>query len=72
MAAPSIHRGGSPLAQALVAAALSRFIGHCAPWTRAAVVVTATEILTQRPRTLQVIPITGNATRRMRTELDIP
>lgn len=33
--------------------------------------VTATEILDQHPRTVQVIPITSNVARRMRTELPL-
>jgi mRNA-degrading endonuclease toxin of MazEF toxin-antitoxin module len=45
--------------------------GSEAGFARAAVIVTATEILDQNPRTLQVIPITGNVTRRMRTELPL-
>lgn len=45
--------------------------GSEAGFACAAVVVTATEILDQRPRTLQVIPITSNVTRRMRTELPL-
>lgn len=45
--------------------------GSEAGFARAAVVVTATEILDQHPRTLQVVPITGNVTRRMRTELTL-
>ncbi|MGI9016270.1 MAG: type II toxin-antitoxin system PemK/MazF family toxin [Euzebya sp.] len=36
-----------------------------------AVIVTATEILEHQPRTLQVVPITNNTTRRMRTELPL-
>ncbi|CAN5700541.1 hypothetical protein BH24ACT15_BH24ACT15_02400 [soil metagenome] len=43
--------------------------GSATAFARAAVIVTATEVLAQRPRTLQVVPITGNVRRRMRTEL---
>ena len=45
--------------------------GSEAGFARAAVVVTATEILEHNPRTIQVVPITGNVTRRMRTELPL-
>jgi mRNA-degrading endonuclease toxin of MazEF toxin-antitoxin module len=40
-------------------------------FARAAVVVTATGILERNPRTVQVVPITGNVGRRMRTELPL-
>ncbi len=45
--------------------------GSEAGFERAAVVVTASEILARDPRTLRVVPITGNTTRRMRTELPL-
>lgn len=45
--------------------------GSEAAFVRAAVVVTASEILEHRPRTLQVVPITSNTARRMRTELPL-
>lgn len=45
--------------------------GSEAGFQRPAVIVTATEILQYQPRTLQVVPITGTTTRRMRTELPL-
>lgn len=45
--------------------------GSEAGFAGAAVIVTATEILDHNPRTLQVVPVTGNTTRRMHTELPL-
>ncbi|MEE8601124.1 type II toxin-antitoxin system PemK/MazF family toxin [Euzebya tangerina] len=45
--------------------------GSEAAFTRAAVVLTATEILEQQPLTLHVVPITSNTARRMRSELPL-
>lgn len=45
--------------------------GSEAAFQRAAIVVTATEVLRQQPRTFQVVPVTSNTSRRLRSELPL-